>query len=65
MYSHLTASVAMERTEDDLHHAHLSRRARTAQAPQALEDPLGRKSPTPRVRWPRRGGQQQARPARA
>ena len=37
MYSHLSASVAAERTDDDVYRAHLHRRARQAATPSTLE----------------------------
>ena len=75
MYSHLTASVAAERTEDDMYAAHLRQLARAAGAPTPTVQtaPAERATPTgrtPLVRWVRarsrrRAGHSAARPARA
>ena len=73
MYSHLSASVAAERTDDDVYRAHLHRRARQATTPSTLEittrEDAGRSGRTSRVPWRRRVGRQQPhqqpRPARA
>jgi hypothetical protein len=67
MYSHLSASVAAERIDDDVYRAHLHRRAREATTPSTLEittsttDEGSRR--TARVPWRRRVGRHQ--PARA
>ena len=63
MYSHLTPSVAAERTDDDLHFAALRRRS--AEAP-SVAGPAGVEDGRPaRVPWPRRVGRRSARPASA
>jgi hypothetical protein len=76
MYSHLSAAVAAERTEDDLYAAHLHDRVRTASAPAPT---LVRSTPdrtphasgrTALVRWARsrsrrRAARGEARPAGA
>jgi hypothetical protein len=63
MYSHLSASVAAERTEDDLFRAHLHRRARQASTPPVPEISVRESGRPSRVPWRRRVGRSQARPA--
>jgi len=67
MYSHLSASVAAERIDDDVYRAHLHRRARQAATPTTLEITTSatdeRPRRTARVPWRRRVGRHQ--PARA
>jgi hypothetical protein len=69
MYSHLSAAVAAERTDDDVYRAHLHRRARQSTEPSTLEittpATAGQSGRTARVPWRRRVGRQHARPARA
>jgi hypothetical protein len=67
MYSHLSAAVAAERTDDDVYRAHLHRRARQASTPSTLEittrEDSGRTGRSSRVPWRRRVGRSQPRPA--
>jgi len=65
MYSHLSASVAAERNDDDLHLAVLHRRARQAATPSTFDLSTTEPGRTSRVRWRRRARRQQPRPARA
>ncbi len=58
MYSHLSAAVAAERTEDDLYRAHLHHRVRTASAPaptlvRSTPDSTTGSGRTALVRWAR------------
>jgi len=70
MYSHLSASVAAERTEDDLYAAHLRRNALAATQPAPTVATAAPTRRTTLVRWfgvrsRRRAGHSAARPAGA
>ena len=56
MYSHLSASVAAERTDDDVYRAHLHRRARQAATPNTLEITTSSEAGQSRRTSPYRGG---------